>query len=88
MLSGWVAPRAARWWRGRWWPLQLCLDPPLLPLPLPADPLMLRWFDEDAPLWAGGAPLPSPSQQSLAPSQDGGDGGGGGRTPIGREGVV
>jgi Ca2+-binding EF-hand superfamily protein len=69
-------------WRGRWWPLQLCLDPPLLPLPLPADPLMLRWFDEDAPLWAGGAPLPSPSQQSLAPSQDGGDGGGGGRTPM------
>jgi Ca2+-binding EF-hand superfamily protein len=32
-------------WRGRWWPLQLCLDPPLLPLPLPCDPLLLRWFD-------------------------------------------
>ena len=42
-------------WRGRWWPLQLALDPPLLPLPLPSDPLMLRWFDPDdlAPLWAG-----------------------------------
>ena len=47
-------------WRGRWWPLQLCLDPPLLPLPLASDPLLLRWFDEsaDAPLWQ---PKPTPA---------------------------
>ena len=40
-------------WRGRWWPLQLMLDPPLLPLPLPCDPLLLRWFERtaDATMW-------------------------------------
>lgn len=48
-------------WRGRWWPLQICLDPPLLPLPLPYDPMLLRWFDRaaDAQLWCaadGAAP--------------------------------
>ena len=61
-------------WRGRWWPLQLCLDPPSLPLPLPCDPLLLRWFDravEDggtggggggglAYLWASGDPAAAP----------------------------
>ena len=49
-------------WRGRWWPLQLALDPPLLPLPLPLDPLLLRWFDRaaDASHWcvANGAAPP------------------------------
>ena len=62
-------------WRGRWWPLQLCLDPPLLSLPLPADPLFLRWLDDDAALWAGGAPLPADA------ASGGGGGGSGGRTP-------
>ena len=56
-------------WRGRWWPLQLMLDPPLLPLPLPVDPLMLRWFAEEAELWKGEkattSPKPSPSNGSL-----------------------
>lgn len=49
-------------WRGRWWPLHVAMDPPLLPLPLSCDPLMTRWFEEDglASLWAfepGAAPL-------------------------------
>jgi Ca2+-binding EF-hand superfamily protein len=46
-------------WRGRWWPLQLCLDPPMLPLPLSLDPLLLRWFERgdggDADHWSGPA---------------------------------
>jgi len=49
-------------WRGRWWPLHVAMDPPLLPLPLSCDPLMTRWFEEEglASLWAfepGAAPL-------------------------------
>ena len=49
-------------WRGRWWPLHLCMDPPNLPLPLPCDPLLLRWFEPDASaggtaeLWAARKP--------------------------------
>ena len=47
----------------------MMLDPPLLPLPLPVDPLMLRWFAEEAKLWKGEktttSPKPSPSNGSL-----------------------